>query len=156
SAESACFEREDATTASAEWNAQHGRVARTRLGIACLLWGLVFSLTARVLEADDVAPNLSGLGMGIDHNNIAVIINTADSLSLAAGEYYARVRQVPSSNLIRVRFAPGAPELPVDEFRRLRARVEASAPPLIQAYALTWAAPYRVGCMSITSAFAFG
>ena len=28
--------------------------------------------------------------------------------------------------------------------------------PEVQAYALTWAAPYRVECMSITAAFAFG
>src|SRR5262249_20169827 len=47
-------------------------------------------------------------------------------------------------------------DLPPEEFSRLRATVERRASSRVQAYALTWARPYRVGCMSITSAFAFG
>jgi uncharacterized protein (TIGR03790 family) len=43
-----------------------------------------------------------------------------------------------------------------DEFTALKQRVDAAAPAHVQAYALTWAAPYRVECMSITSAFALG
>jgi uncharacterized protein (TIGR03790 family) len=38
----------------------------------------------------------------------------------------------------------------------VKARVDSQTLPHVQAYALTWAAPYRVGCMSITAAFAFG
>ena len=37
----------------------------------------------------------------------------------------------------------------------IKARADEQALPHIQAYALTWAAPYRVDCMSISSAFAF-
>jgi len=155
SSERAGFEGERATKAPGWSTADQRRDARAPLRIARLL-GIISCLAAGVLEADDVAPILSNIGTGIDHTNIAVIINTADPLSVSTGEYYVRARQVPASNVIRVRFASHASELPVDEFQRLRARVEGSAPPLVQAYVLTWTAPYRVGCMSITSAFAFG
>ena len=42
------------------------------------------------------------------------------------------------------------------EFARIKAEVDRMAPEHVQAFVLTWAAPYRVDCMSITSAFAFG
>jgi uncharacterized protein (TIGR03790 family) len=42
------------------------------------------------------------------------------------------------------------------EFKLLKAEVERQTASTVQAYALTWAAPYRVECMSITAAFAFG
>ena len=145
----------DATTASARSNAWR-QAARMPLRAACLLSGLLLALSTCLCHAGDAAMNAAAPGTGIDHNNIAVIINTADSLSVAAGEYYARARRIPFSNLIRVRFAPGVSGLAVDEFRRVKARVEASAPRSIQAYVLTWTAPYHVDCMSITSAFAFG
>ena len=35
-------------------------------------------------------------------------------------------------------------------------RVYAEIGPEVQGYALAWTLPYRVGCMSVTSAFAFG
>src|SRR5262249_11411025 len=67
-----------------------------------------------------------------------------------------RRRRIPAGNVVHVRFPVGASELPVAEFRRVKADVDASTLAGVQAYVLTWAAPYRVGCMSITSAFAFG
>jgi uncharacterized protein (TIGR03790 family) len=87
---------------------------------------------------------------------LAVVINTDDALSVAIGDYYVHRRRIPAANVIRVSFAPQRDEMPEEEFTKLRARVEARAGRQIQAYALTWARPYRVGCMSITSAFAFG
>jgi len=38
----------------------------------------------------------------------------------------------------------------------MKASIDRQVLPGVQAYALTWAAPYRVECMSITSALAFG
>ncbi len=46
--------------------------------------------------------------------------------------------------------------MPVKTFNRIKTQVNALTPNHIQAYALTWTQPYRVGCMSITSAFALG
>jgi uncharacterized protein (TIGR03790 family) len=66
------------------------------------------------------------------------------------------LRGIPAANLIRVEFEPGRSDMHPGEFAVLRRQVEARLPPGIQAYALAWAAPYRVGCMSITAAFALG
>lgn len=87
---------------------------------------------------------------------MAVIINAADPLSLAVGEYYAHARQIPATNVIKVSFPVGGVEMPAEEFQRLKAEVDSVTPGNVQAYALAWSAPYRVACMSITSAFAFG
>lgn len=93
---------------------------------------------------------------GLTASQLAVVVNTSDPLSVAIGDYYARKRHVPRANVIRVSFDPQRDELPVAEFVKVRASVEMRVGAQVQAYALTWARPYRVGCMSITSAFAFG
>ena len=58
--------------------------------------------------------------------------------------------------MIHVRFTPNQPNLGQAEFARIKRIVDKAAGKKIQAYALTWTQPYRVDCMSITSAFAFG
>lgn len=99
---------------------------------------------------------LSGPARALDRNQLAVIVNTQDPLSVQIGEYYAQRRSILFQNYIRVSFAPGASTLTREEFARIKAEVDKKTLPNIQAYALTWAAPYRVECMSITTAFAFG
>ena len=89
-------------------------------------------------------------------HDLAVIINDADPLSVRIGEYYQAMRHIPDTNMIHVRFRPGSATMTPSEFRAIDARVNALTPRHIQAYALTWTAPYRVGCMSITTAFAAG
>ena len=85
-----------------------------------------------------------------------VIVKTSDSLSVQIGAYYAARRHIIFQNIISVAFPPGGTTLTSKEFVEIKARADEQALPHIQAYALTWAAPYRVDCMSITSAFAFG
>jgi uncharacterized protein (TIGR03790 family) len=95
-------------------------------------------------------------GQGIGPDNLAVVINTADPLSIAIGQYYVRRRHIPAANVARVSFAYHRTVLPAEQFFALKGAVDSQLPPFIQAYALTWTRPYRVDCMSITSAFAFG
>jgi len=92
----------------------------------------------------------------IDHTQLAVVINTADPLSVQIGKHYAVQRRIPVQNIIEVAFSPVKASLTRKEFEVIKVAVERQVPPGVQAYALTWAAPYRVDCMSITSAFAFG
>lgn len=92
----------------------------------------------------------------LEARELAVIVNDADPLSRQIAHYYQQRRGIPESNLIHVSFEPGHSSLTPGEFAALKLRVDAATPAHVQAYALTWAAPYRVGCMSITSAFAFG
>ena len=89
-------------------------------------------------------------------DDLAVIINDADPLSVEIGEYYQTQRRIPDNNMIHVRFVPGDTSLSQVEFAKIKAIVDAKTPHSVQAFALTWAKPYRVDCMSITTAFAAG
>jgi len=93
---------------------------------------------------------------GLAAGQLGVIVNDDDPDSVAIAAYYLERRGIPAANLIHVRFKPGRSTLSREEFAALKRRVDRSAAGNIQAYALTWAQPYRVDCMSITSAFAFG
>ena len=92
----------------------------------------------------------------IDSSQLAVVINMKDPLSYAIGEYYVVRRHLPPGNVIKIRFEPGSTTMAEGEFKLLKAEVERQTTSRIQAYALTWALPYRVECMSMTAAFAFG
>jgi uncharacterized protein (TIGR03790 family) len=91
-----------------------------------------------------------------NHTQVGIIVNTWDPLSVRIGEYYAAKREISFQNMIRVGFPTGKTSLTSKEFTAIKAWADKQALPHIQAYTLTWAAPYRVECMSITSAFAFG
>lgn len=108
-------------------------------------------------QAAPTAPVLTHFpqpGLGADQ--LGVIVNDDDPDSVAIAAYYRKKRDIPAANLIHVRFKPGRSTLAREEFAALKRLVDRKAPKNVQAYALTWAQPYRVDCMSITSAFAFG
>jgi uncharacterized protein (TIGR03790 family) len=88
--------------------------------------------------------------------HLAVIVNDADPVSRRIADYYVIRRHIPARNVIHVDFEPGSSVMRPEDFRTLMAKVDAQTPATVQAYVLTWAAPYRVGCMSITTAFAAG
>ncbi|AFY38824.1 hypothetical protein Lepto7376_2551 [[Leptolyngbya] sp. PCC 7376] len=88
--------------------------------------------------------------------NLGVVVNKADPLSVQIGNYYQAQRRIPDENMIYVDFEPGQEKISRNEFSSLRRRIYRQSTSQIQGYALTWAAPYRVDCMSITSAIAFG
>ncbi len=87
---------------------------------------------------------------------LAVIVNDNDPVSRAVAPYYAARREIPAENIIHVAIPNDSNTISPADFAPLIADVEAALPDGIQAYALTWIKPYRVGCMSITSAFALG
>jgi uncharacterized protein (TIGR03790 family) len=89
-------------------------------------------------------------------NDLAIVANQADPLSMQIAQYYQQQRGIPTRNLIVISFAPGRTSMSQGEFRRIKAQVDSQIPAHIQGFALTWAIPYRVECMSITAAFAFG
>jgi uncharacterized protein (TIGR03790 family) len=88
--------------------------------------------------------------------HLAVVINDADPASKAIGEYYIAKRGIPVANVIHVNFKPGNNNMSPRDFKKLKVSVDEQTPAAVQAYALSWTAPYRVGCMSITTAFAAG
>ncbi len=127
--------------------------ARPRL--SALFAGLV--LVACAAHAAPEHPTLAGFDQpALTAAQLGVIVNDDDPDSVAVAAYYMEKRGIPPANLIHVRFRPGRSVLGREEFAALRREVDGRTPKTVQAYALTWAQPWRVDCMSITSAFAFG
>jgi uncharacterized protein (TIGR03790 family) len=89
-------------------------------------------------------------------NELALIINDRDPLSIRIGRYYQKVRNIPPANILHVSLEPDRAGMSRQLFERVRSQLIANTPKDVQAYALTWATPYSVECMSITSAFTFG
>jgi uncharacterized protein (TIGR03790 family) len=118
---------------------------------------LLYVLLAMLLPAIALAkPEILLSQTGLSAKDLAVIINDDDIQSKAVGEYYRQARHIPDTNVIHVRFAPSRHVLGKGEFLKLKAEIDRLTPVNIQAYAVTWTDPYRVDCMSITSALAFG
>ncbi len=105
-------------------------------------------------RAQDSEPHFANATLG--RQELAIIVNIADPLSIRVAEYYKKRRRIPDKNIIRVQFTPDISTMPLMEFQKVKAVVDAATPAPVQAYALTWTKPYRVACMSITTAFAAG
>lgn len=90
------------------------------------------------------------------NEQLAIVVNSADPQSRLIADYYQKKRNIPAENIIVVDFQSNEKALSKEEFQRIRERVEEKTPEHVQFYALAWSRPFRVDCMSITSAFAFG
>lgn len=125
--------------------------------IAAFLLGatLVF-LTFSVTTQAVAAPNIVLPRTSIQADEIALLINEEDPVSVRIGEYYQQARNIPEENVIRLHLPADRAALAAPEFTRLKAEIDQRTPNHIQAYAVAWSQPYRVGCMSMTSALAFG
>lgn len=88
--------------------------------------------------------------------DVAVIVNDNDPLSRRIADYYAKKRKIPPKQVIHVRLNPALPVLPADDFKKLKQQVDQKTPGHVQAFVLTWLKPFRVDCMSITTAFTAG
>lgn len=113
---------------------------------------LILSLPGHSAERPVILNRTAAIGPA----ELAIIVNERDPLSQNIAAYYQKRRGIPEQNIIRIAFKPGNAVMSETEFARLKATVDAKTPPSVQAYALTWMVPYRVGCMSITTAFAAG
>jgi len=89
-------------------------------------------------------------------DQLAVIVNTADPYSVEVGEYYARRRRIPRANVVPITLPAGHAAISREDFEAGKAQLDARAPATVQALALASTTPFRVDCLSITTAFAFG
>jgi len=87
---------------------------------------------------------------------LAIIVNNADPLSVEIADYYQLKRHIPSENRIEISIDPTHTAMAPKKFSKLRATILSRTLQHVQAYAITWTQPYRVGCMSITSAIGMG
>ncbi len=87
---------------------------------------------------------------------LGLIVNAADPYSVEVGAYFARRRSIPPANVVFVTLPAGQDEISRQAFETAKAEAEARLPATVQALALAWTTPFRVECLSITTAFAFG
>ncbi|MFT3930549.1 MAG: TIGR03790 family protein [Spongiibacteraceae bacterium] len=93
---------------------------------------------------------------GLKPEELGIVINDNDPLSVQIGNYYRQRRNIPAENVVHLNFSIKSSEISPGEFAVQKKLLDKRLPARVQALALSWTTPYRVGCMSITSAFAFG
>ncbi|MFK5984505.1 MAG: TIGR03790 family protein [Pseudomonadota bacterium] len=99
---------------------------------------------------------VSPLKAEITNNTLAVLVNKNDPESVEIGKYYQASRFIPEHNIIYLEFSDNVNSLTVDEFLQVENQLNLQVNSDVQAYVLAWRKPWRVACMSITSAFALG
>jgi len=100
--------------------------------------------------------SISTINAEINNQTLAVLVNKNDLESLEIAKYYQRARLIPESNVIYLSFDNAKDSITEAEFEKLELQLKNKVSSNIQAYALAWRKPWRVGCMSITSAFSLG
>lgn len=117
-----------------------------------------FSIILLMLPTHVIATTSSLLNPlpALTATELGLIVNDSSPFSIKIGKYYQQKRNIPEQNIIHINFDPAQTILSVEEFKQIKQEVDIQTPQHIQAYALTWATPYRVDCMSITTAFAAG
>jgi uncharacterized protein (TIGR03790 family) len=105
---------------------------------------------------DPVVPQVLLPRTSILAAELGVLVNDADPQSVAVAEYYVSARGIPEDNVVHLTLPTGGAVMSLEDFAAATAVVEASLGDEIQALAITWTLPYRVDCMSVTSAFALG
>ncbi len=94
--------------------------------------------------------------VGLRARDLAVVVNDSDPASVEIGRYYAAQRGIAAEHVIHVRFPPGRDTMSFADFEGVQAVLDAKVGAEVQGYALAWTQPFRVECMSVTAAFAFG
>ena len=100
--------------------------------------------------------NVSVSYAAVNNQTLALLVNINDPESLEIAKYYQQARAIPEKNVIQLSFKHGVSSLTETEFKNIETQLKQKVPEHIQTYALSWRKPWRVGCMSITSAFALG
>lgn len=92
---------------------------------------------------------------GLSPDRLGVLYNLDDASSRDMAMQYALRRSIPDANVVAVHLGGDGVIAPA-KFTQIRNDAIDRLPPRVQSLALLWSAPYAVGCMSVTSAFAAG
>lgn len=94
--------------------------------------------------------------VGLEPEELGVLVNKSDPLSVEIANYYVSARGIPSANVVELSFVVSGDVMDEAAFQAQKAIVDGALPATVQALLVTWMLPYRVSCMSVTSAFALG
>jgi uncharacterized protein (TIGR03790 family) len=94
---------------------------------------------------------------GIKATQLGLVVNDKDPQSVEVGAAYVAARKIPVANVVHVSFARNVSVMSVADFSIAKAAMDTQLEGTdVQVLALAWTWPYRVDCMSVTSAFALG
>ena len=110
--------------------------------------GRILWLILSAVVADDA--------LALDASKLAVVYNVSDRDSETIAKYYVERRGIPDHHLIPISIETPRNTLDEESFDRLLKEVNEQTSDYVEAFVLAWTLPFRVECMSITSAFAFG
>lgn len=91
----------------------------------------------------------------LDASELGVLVNMNDPASVETAAAYVEARGIPPENVVELSIPIKNVLTPV-EFEAIEAEALAMLDDSINALAITWTTPYRVGCNSITAAFGMG
>ncbi|PHS30066.1 MAG: TIGR03790 family protein [Methylophaga sp.] len=119
--------------------------------IGVLALSIVFSTLAlaKTLPEVQLPSKLSG-------HNVLVLYKEFNSFSQQIAQYYAEKRHIPSAQVVPVAIFRNPDAINQQKFESITTQLSPHLTDNIKVIVLAWHAPYRVDCMSITSAFALG
>ena len=117
------------------------------INIALLFTYLLLPLLAGAVESS--YPKLSG-------DNVLLIYKKNDTLSKKIADYYADKRHVPDSQVVGITLLGNPDTISRDKFALIQEQLAPYLRKNIKVLLMAWHAPYKVECMSITSAFTLG
>jgi uncharacterized protein (TIGR03790 family) len=106
----------------------------------------------------DTGPEVIFPRTGITADEVGVLVNDDDPLSVMVAAYYVKARKIPKANVVHLHVGSAtANSITGAVFAPLKTQVDtAFASSDVQALAITWTKPYAVDNMSVTSAFSLG
>ena len=104
---------------------------------------------AETLPTVDIPKKISG-------SQVIILSKQGDALSQKIARYYAQQRHVPNDQIVSISLPANTNTLSSKQFSSLSEKISPKLTSNIKVVLLTFHSPYRVDCMSITSAFALG
>lgn len=93
--------------------------------------------------------------VGVDSVSTAILVKRNDAFSIEVAKLYRQKRNISENNVFYIDL-PDQDVISAEAFSKAYSRLKSQLPDNIQAMVATWQKPYRVDCMSITSALSFG
>ncbi|QLG89752.1 TIGR03790 family protein [Chitinibacter bivalviorum] len=119
----------------------------------------VFALACLILLATlsaHAATDKAELHYQLNAEQLGLIINKNDPLSVEIGEYYAKQRQLRPEQILSIELPTDRVWITEGELEKLNAQINQFFDGKTQALALAWAKPYRVNCLSMTYGVTIG
>lgn len=121
-------------------------------------WLIIFIVNLALHSAlpTHAAPFIELPKANLQAHELGVIYLKGNLKSERIARSYQRLRAIPAANIIGISLDDQKVNVSPGKFAVQKRIVDALLGHHIQALALAWDQPYRVGCMSMTAAFAFG